>query len=81
MLTVSAQAGSWVIPAGFLLFFGLIAFEIYRNRVRRRSLRRRCDGVYVWIEWHGGERCSDKDPTAPGGDWDSDTDGGDGGGD
>lgn len=31
--------------------------------------------MYVWVEWHGGERCSDTDPSEPGGEWDIDGDG------
>ena len=52
-----------------------VAFSIYRDRVRRKTLRQRDDGTYVRIELHGGERCSDTDPSEPGGEWDSDGDG------
>ena len=64
---------------GVALIVVVGAFNIYRGRVRRRSLRRRDDGVYVWIDWRGRECCSLQDPTEPGGDWDSggDGDGGD----
>jgi hypothetical protein len=66
----------------FAFVVALIAFYVYRGYVRRRSLHRRDDGTYVWVEWHGGEMTSSCDPSAPGGAWDSGGDsGGDGGGD
>ncbi len=75
MLSYSSDTG-WVFdPFQCLFVIGFIAFSIYRNRVRQKTLRQREDGTYVWIEWHGGERCSNTDPSAPGGDWDSDGDG------
>ena len=63
------------------IVLAVIAFGIWRNRTRHRSLRRREDGKYVWVEWHGGERSSFKDPRAPGGDWDSGGNGNGNGGD
>ena len=75
MLSYSSDTG-WVFdPLQCAIMVGIIAFLIYRDRVRRKTLRRRDDGSYVWIEWHGGERCSDIDPSTPGGAWDSDGDG------
>ena len=80
MLSYSADT-DWVFdPFQCALIVAYIAFSVYRNRVRRKSLRQREDGLYVWVEWHGGERCSDTDPSEPGGLWDSEADGdGDGG--
>ena len=55
----------------------ILAFETYRDYRRRSTLRKREDGVYVWIEWHGGESSAPTDPTD---DWDSEGNGdGDGG--
>ncbi len=59
----------------FAFIAAFLAFGAYRNHRRRSTLRQRDDGTYVWIEWHGGERCSDTDPSEPGGDWDSEGDG------
>ena len=59
----------------FTLVATISLFGLYRDHRRRSTLRQREDGVYVWIEWHGGERCSDTDPSEPGGDWDSEGDG------
>ena len=75
MLSYSSDTG-WVFDP-FQLAVGvcIIAFHVYRNRVRRSTLHRREDGIYVWVEWHGGERCSVIDPSAPGGAWDSEGDG------
>jgi len=78
-MSFGSDTGWAVDPLGLALLLAFAAFtvfSIYRDRVRRRSLRQREDGTYVWIEWHGGERCSTTDPTE---DWDAD--GGDGGGD
>ncbi|MBO9397559.1 hypothetical protein J7400_12800 [Shimia sp. R9_2] len=75
MLSYSADTG-WVshfFQGALMITF--IAFSLYQNRVRRKSLRRQEDGLYVWIEWHGGERSSYTDPSAAGGAWDSDGDG------
>ena len=78
MLSYSSETG-WVYDSFQCIVFVLfLLFIAYRNRVRRKTLHQRDDGTYVWIEWHGGERCSDTDPTASGGAWDSDG-GGDGG--
>lgn len=75
MLSYSSDTG-WVFdPLQCALVIAVIAFNIYRHRVRTRSLRQRQDGVYVWIEWHGGERQSLTDPSEPGGEWDSEGDG------
>lgn len=69
-------------PAPLIALAGLfLAFMTWADVRRRSTLRRRDDGTYVWIEWHGGTRCSDTDPSEPGGAWDSDGDVGDGGGD
>lgn len=48
----------------------------YCDRVRHNTLRKREDGTYVWTEWHGGQRTSDKDPSRLGGESFGDTDGG-----
>jgi len=56
-----------------------VAFSVFSTTRRHMTLRREPDGSYTWTEWHGGRRSSDTDPSAPGGDWDSDGDGGDGG--
>lgn len=61
----------WAIGLG--LFLG------FKDHSRHSSLRQRDDGGYVWVEWHGGERTSMCDPSQPGGQWDSEGDGGDGG--
>lgn len=75
MLSHSSDTG-WVFePVGCVLFVAMLAFSLYRNHVRKTSLRQREDGTYIWIEWHGGERTSVTDPSAPGGDWDCDGDG------
>lgn len=82
MLGWSSENGLQLSILGAVLVVAVFAFSIYRDRVRRKSLRRREDGVYVWLEWHGGERSSVRDPSEQGGAWDSDGDGGgDGGGD
>jgi len=62
------------------LFAFMMLFDAWAAYRRRSSLHQREDGVYVWIEWHGGQRCSDTDPSEPGGEWDSDSDDGDGDG-
>lgn len=83
-----------IVGVLYLLFLAsrilLLIFFVYRDEKRRRSLRQREDGTYVWAEWHGGQRTSERDPTAPGGQWylesaddagvDGGGDGGDGGG-
>ena len=75
MLNYSSDAG-WVCDNfPIALIAVLVAFSVYPNRVGRKTLRQRGDGTYGWIEWHGGERCSDTDPSEPGGEWDSDGDG------
>jgi len=81
MLSYSSDTG-WVFdPIQCVLVIIFVAFVFYCNRVRRASLRQREDGLYVWVEWHGGERWSYDDPSAPGGLWESeaesDGDGGD----
>ncbi|MEM9342830.1 MAG: hypothetical protein AAGA87_07275 [Pseudomonadota bacterium] len=74
MLNLTAGT-AWVFENFQLIFFfGFIAFSIYRNMIRQKTLRQQDDGTYVWIEWHGGVRCSNTDPSAPGGEWDSDED-------
>ena len=58
-----------------------LTWASWRQLRRRRSLRVETVGgvsVYVWIEMDGTERRATKDPRD---DWDSDGDGGDGGGD
>lgn len=75
MLSWNSEDGWQFSIFGAVLVIAVVAFNIYRNRVRRKSLSRREDGVYVWIEWHGGERTSLKDPSEQGGDWDNDGDG------
>lgn len=75
MLSWNSEDGWQFSAFGAILVAAVLAFTFYRNRVRRKSLRKRDDGMYVWIEWHGGERSSLQDPSAPGGDWDSDGDG------
>lgn len=57
----------WIVIV--LSFLGL------KDYCRRSTLQKREDGMYVWVEWHGGERCSSDDPSADGGEWDSDGDG------
>ena len=75
MLNYSSDTG-WVFdPLQCALLIGFIAFAIYRDHIRRKTLRQLDDGTYLWVEWHGGERRSDTDPSEPGGDWDSDGDG------
>lgn len=79
MLSYSSETG-WVYDLfQIAIMCALTTFAVWRNRVRRRSLRQREGGMYVWVEWHGGERRSLYDPTARGGAWDSegDCDGGD----
>ncbi|MCC1494779.1 hypothetical protein [Cognatishimia sp. F0-27] len=63
--------------AGHFLFSAVLILGFWSDARRRRTLRRTETGGYVWIEWHGGERYSDHDPSAPGGAWDGDGDGGD----
>lgn len=75
MLSWNSEEGWQFSILGAILVAAVLAFIVYRNRVRRKSLHKRDDGVYVWIEWHGGERTSYRDPSEPGGDWDSDSDG------
>lgn len=58
-----------------------MAFYAWSEFRKRSTLRRRDDGVYVWIEWYGFERTSVTDPSKPGGAWDCDGDGGGDGGD
>lgn len=70
----------WIFGA---LFLAVVGFLFFRRTVRHRSLRRTEDGVYVWVEWHGGRCRSMQDPREPGGAWDDgggDGGGGDGGG-
>ena len=75
MLSYSPET-DWIFdPFQCALIVMVIAFQIYRTRMRKRTLGRREDGMYVWIEWHGGERSSPCDPSAPGGEWDSECDG------
>ncbi|WP_147126282.1 hypothetical protein [Shimia ponticola] len=76
MLSLSSETGSGVAPWEWALMAVFMVFGWYRNKVRRDSLHQREDGVYVWVEWHGGERTSICDPTE---EWDSEGDGGDGG--
>ena len=74
----SSSAAGWAFDLWeFIPVIAVLSFGIYRDRVRRKTLRRRDDGVYIWVEWHGGERSSRENPTE---DWDSEGDG-DGGGD
>ncbi len=80
MLSSNSENGWQFSLICAVLAIAAIGFVFYRNRVRRSSLHRREDGVYVWVEWHGGERTSLQDPSETGGAWDSDGDG-DGGGD
>ena len=72
----AAIIGLWIFAdaqAAFIVFgSAVLIFDLYRDHKRRSTLRRREDGVYVWIEWHGGERSSTCDPTE---DWDSEGDG------
>jgi len=66
-----------------VIYVGLIslymAFHSWRDFRRRSTLRQREDGTYVWINWDGSEACAITDPSAPGGEWDGEDDGGDGG--
>ena len=79
MLSYASDTG-WVFdPFQATLFAIFVIFEIYRRRVRTKSLRQKDNGMYVWVEWHGGERSSWDDPSALGGEWDSECDGGGGG--
>jgi hypothetical protein len=75
MLSWSSEDGWEFSLFGAILVTAVIAFTVYRNRVRRKSLRKRDDGTYIWLEWHGGERTSHRDPSEKGGEWDSDGDG------
>lgn len=77
MLSWSAETGWQFSYLGAFILLTGIAFIIWRNRVRRQSLCQRDDGWYVWVEWHGGERCASRRPAEPGGDWNGDGDGGD----
>lgn len=53
------------------LFITVPVFLYYwHDRTRRRTLRKRDDGMYVWNSWPMGERCSPDDPSEPGGKWD-----------
>lgn len=83
MISWGSDTGFEYSVFGTIIVAGFVSFFFWRNRTRRRTLRIREDGMYVWIEWPSGERCSPDDPSAPGGEWDSggDGDGGDGGGD
>ncbi|MEP3461413.1 MAG: hypothetical protein ABJN71_03405 [Lentilitoribacter sp.] len=53
----------------------------YSIWIRPKTLNQREDGIYVWREWHGGAASSPDDPSAPGGLWEGEGDGGDCGGD
>ncbi|WP_299923132.1 hypothetical protein [uncultured Pelagimonas sp.] len=75
MLSFSWDTGSDFDPIQWAFVIAIFAFSIYRDRVRRKTLRQDADGTYVWVEWHGGERRSDTDPSDPGGEWDNDGDG------
>ena len=80
LLSWNSGDGSQFSILGAVLFAAVFAFTIHRNRVRRKSLHVREDGMYVWVEWPRGERTSHRDPSEPGGEWDSDGDAdGDGG--
>ncbi|WP_136442184.1 hypothetical protein [Pacificoceanicola onchidii] len=70
VLGLWAHAGESVVSIAF--GGAVMSFGLYRDHKRRSTLRQREDGVYVWIEWHGGERRSFCDPTE---DWDSEGDG------
>lgn len=65
----------------FIFLAAFIIFAFHSDRVRRKTLRKREDGTYVWFEWYGGQRTSEYDPSRPGGEWYGDTDGGGDGGD
>ena len=75
MLIASVNLDWNINPPEAALFLAAIVFGIYRDHIRRKTLYQRDDGTYVWVEWHGGERCSDTDPSEAGGLWDSDGDG------
>lgn len=80
MLSYASDTG-WVFdPLQATLVAIFVIFYIYRHRVRTKSLHQRDNGLYVWVEWHGGQRSSLDDPSAPGGAWDCGGDG-DAGGD
>ncbi len=80
---------STFIAIFIILIAGIFAFKFYQNIVRRNSLRRTSDGLFIWVEWNGKECSSHQDPNAPGGAWYTDNsdsnswggDGGDAGGD
>ncbi len=79
--------GLAVFVAGSIYF---IIWDIKRKKKRRDSLRQRDDGMFIWFDFDGSERESDKHPEEEGGEWymdssnpsnDFDGDGGGGGDD
>lgn len=54
----------------YLITFVALAFGVRHlmQRRRRKSLHQE-GGVWVWTEWHGGQRSSDVHPDTPGGAW------------
>lgn len=79
MLGWNSEDGWWFSPVMAVIILAIVAFQVWKRRVRRRSLREREDGGYVWVEWTCAERRSDTDPRAPGGAWDDGDGDGDGG--
>ena len=79
MLSYETGVGWEFDPVVAVLVCAYLVYTIIRDTVRKRTLRQTDDGTYVWIEWHGGERCSDTDPSEAGGLWDSEGGDGDGG--
>lgn len=53
----------------FIALFGWVFYDFRRERARRNSLRQRSDGIWVWIDYDGTPRTSERDPRAPGGVW------------
>ena len=79
MLGWNEEDGWWYSPIMIALVAIVLAFQFIRRFVRRKSLRQRDDGMFVWLEWTGREKMAETDPREPGGAWNSDGDGGDGG--
>lgn len=65
-----SSAEIWLAGSlGAILVAAAIIFYLYRENLRRKSLRQREDGMFIWLEWHGGEGRSYQDPSKPGGAW------------
>ena len=72
---MSEQIFTIIVLVGFgLLISGIIWFVCWASQVPIKSLRQDENGFYIWLEWTGRTRRSDKDPREEGGEWHNDHD-------